>query len=65
MSGEKIFFSTKRSKNGPKNIPKKTGNFLDWDFGIWPKRDGFRDILDCEFRVLWVSLFHIKRHLCE
>ena len=46
MSGKKIFFSTKRSKNGPKNIPKKTGNFLDWDFGIWPKRDGFRDILD-------------------
>ena len=20
--------------------------FLDWDFGIWPKRGGFRDIFD-------------------
>ena len=36
----------KKVKKQPKNYTKKTGNFLDWDFGIWPKRDGFRDILD-------------------
>ena len=35
----------KKVKKQPKNYTKKTGNFLDWDFGIWPKRDGFRDIL--------------------
>ena len=41
------FFSPphKKVKKQPKNYTKKTGNFLDWDFRIWPKRDGFRDIL--------------------
>ena len=40
-----FFFPHKKVKKQLKNYTKKTGNFLDWDFGIWPKRDGFRDIL--------------------
>ena len=44
--GKIFFFPHKKVKKQPKNYTKKTGNFLDWDFGIWPKRDGFRDILD-------------------
>ena len=52
ISGKFFFPPTKKVKKQPKNYTKKTGNFLDWDFGIWPKRDGFRDILGGNSDVL-------------